>query len=84
LDWIKDGNKVHIGKLMPRGSRLTPERLTAMEIGDGTLSREEKELITERILFQFEDVITFEDSYMGLLDPAIEPPIVIQTIPHQP
>jgi hypothetical protein len=53
-----------------------------MEIGDGTLSREEKELMIERILFRYKDVITFEDSYMGLLDPVIESPIVIQTVSY--
>jgi hypothetical protein len=87
LDWIKEtenGKKVHAGKVVPRGSRLTPERLVAMGIGGGTLSREEEELIIERILFRYEDTIAFEDSHMGLLDPAIEPPIVIQTIPYQP
>jgi hypothetical protein len=87
LDWIKEtenGKKVHAGKVVPRGSRLTPERLAAMEIGGGTLSREEEELVIERVLFRYEGAIAFEDSHMGLLDPAIEPPIVIQTVPHQP
>jgi hypothetical protein len=54
-----------------------------MKIDDGTLSREEKELMIERILFRYEDIITFEDSHMGLLDPVIESPIIIQMIPYQ-
>jgi hypothetical protein len=87
LDWIKEMEngelKVHVGKMVPRGSRLTPERLAVMEIGGGTLSREEEELVMERVLYRYEGAIAFEDSHMGLLDPVIEPPIVIQTVPHQ-
>jgi hypothetical protein len=86
LDWIEEvtGKKVNAGKVVPRGSRLTPERLAAMNIGGGTLSKEEVELVQERVLFQFEGAIAFEDAHMGLLDPAIEPPVVIHTVPHQP
>jgi hypothetical protein len=54
-----------------------------MGIGSGILSREEEELIMERILFRYKDIITFEDSYIGLLDPVIESPIIIQMIPYQ-
>jgi hypothetical protein len=87
LDWIKEMEngelKVHAGKVIPYGSRLTPERLVAMGIGGRTLSREEEELVMERVLFRYEGAIAFEDSHMGLLDPAIESPIVIQTVLHQ-
>ena len=36
------------------------------------------------ILFEFEGAIAFDDSEMGLLNPAIEPPIHIHTVPHIP
>jgi hypothetical protein len=67
LDWIESvtGKKVNAGKVVPRGSRLTPERLAAMNIGGGTLCREEVELVQERVLFQFEGAITFKDVHMG-------------------
>jgi hypothetical protein len=47
-----------------------------------TLSKEEVDLVQEGVLFQFEGAIAFEDAHMGLLDPAIEPPVVIHTVPH--
>ena len=34
------------------------------------------------ILFEFKAIIAFDESEMRLLDPFIEPPIVIYTIPH--
>ena len=67
--------------IMPQGSRLTPERLSKMKIGTGFLTKEEKQLFID-ILFEFERAIAFEDSEMGLLNPAIEPPIYIHTVPH--
>ena len=36
------------------------------------------------ILFEFEAAIAFDELEMGLLDPSIEPPIVIPIIPHTP
>ena len=71
------------GRTVPRGSRLTPERLAAMKIGTGFLSDQEKQIFID-ILFQFEGAIAFDDSEMGLLNPAIEPPVVIHTVPHVP
>jgi hypothetical protein len=61
----------------------TPERLAKMKIGVGFLSEEEKQLFID-ILFKYEGAIAFDDSEMGLLDPRIEPPIKIHTVPHQP
>ena len=68
---------------VPRGSRLTPERLASMNIGTGFLSEPEKQLFID-ILFKYESAIAFDDSEMGLLRPEIEPPVVIHTIPHVP
>lgn len=56
LDWIEEmtGKKVNAGKVVPRGSRLTPERLAAMNIHGVTLSKEEVELVQVGVLFRFE------------------------------
>lgn len=74
----------HAGKVVPRGSRLTPERLQQIQIGgDGFLTEAEKQLFTD-ILFEFEGALAFDDSEMGLLDASIEPPVVVHTVPHTP
>ena len=57
--------KEHGGKTVPCGSHLTPERLAEMKIGDGFLPPEEKQLFMD-ILFEFEGVLSFDDSEMGL------------------
>ena len=69
--------------VVPRGSSLTPERLASMKISTGFLPKGEKQMFID-ILFEFEGAIAFEDSKMGLLNPAIEPPIPIHTVPHVP
>ena len=69
--------------VVPRGSRLTPERLAKMHIGTGFLTEEERQMFVD-ILFEFEGAIAFEDSEMGLLNPAIEPPVHMNTVPHSP
>ena len=72
-----------VGKVVSRGSRLTPERLANMKIGTNFLSEAEKQLFID-ILFDYEGAIAFDDSEMGLLHPEIEPPIIIHTVPHSP
>src|SRR5438045_2410039 len=71
------------GVIVPRGSRLTPERLAKMRIGGKNLTEPERQLFIG-ILFEYEGAIAFEDSEMGRLRPEIEPPIVIHTVPHAP
>jgi len=71
------------GKVVPRGSRLTPERLAKMRIGTDFLTDTEKQLFID-ILFEFEPVLAFDDSEMGLLNPDVEPPVEIHTVPHVP
>jgi transposase InsO family protein len=73
----------HAGKTVPRGSRLTPERLKMIKIGDGKLSEGEKGLFVDS-LFEFEGAIAFDDDEMGLLDTRIEPPVKAHVIPHIP
>jgi hypothetical protein len=75
-EWRRGG-----GTKVPRGSRLTKERLSKMQIGTGFLTEEEKQVFIN-ILFEYEDAITFDDSEMGMLKPEIEPPIVIHTVLH--
>ena len=72
-----------IGKIVPKGSRLTPERLEKLQIGPGFLQEGEKQLFID-ILFEYEGAIAFDDSEMGRLNPEIEPPVVIHTVPHVP
>ena len=69
------------GKVVPHGSRLTPERLTNMKIGTGFLSDAEKQLFID-ILFEHEGAIAFDDSEMGLRNPEIQPPVIKHTIPQ--
>lgn len=71
------------GKTVPRGSRLTSERLAKMKIGTNFLSKAEKQLFID-ILFDHEGAVAFDDSEMGLLHPDIEPPVTIHTVPHSP
>ena len=75
--------EMHGGKTVPRGSRLTPERLTAMNIGGDFLTMEEKQLFID-ILFEYEGAIAFDESEMGMLHSDVEPPVKINTVPHQP
>jgi hypothetical protein len=77
------GERPHAGKTVPRGSRLTLERLERMRIGDGNLLEGEIAMFVE-ILFEFEGAITFIDSEMGVLDPRIEPLIKAHIINHVP
>jgi hypothetical protein len=74
---LKDGSKPPI----PRGSRLTLERLDAMNIGAGFLSEAAKQLFIE-VLFKYESAIALDHSKIGLLRPEIKPTVVIYTIPH--
>ena len=71
------------GKVIPRGSCLTPEQLLGMQIGTGFLLDAEKKLFID-ILYEYKGAIAFEDSEMGLLDPSIKPPVVIHMVPHTP
>jgi hypothetical protein len=52
-----------------------------MNIGNGFLTPAEKQLFID-ILFEYEAAIAFDESKMGLLDPSIEPPVIIHTVPH--
>ena len=54
-----------------------------MKIDTDFLTEKEKQIFIN-ILYEYEGAIAFDDSEMGLLDSAIEPPMVIHTVPHVP
>ena len=66
---------------MKRGSRLTPERLKRIRIGEG-LSEQEKELLTE-MLYRREACLSWDFSEIGQVRPEVTPPVEIRTIPHK-
>lgn len=67
-----------------KGSILTPERLNAITVGKGDFLHPNEISYVEELLMEFEDIFAFDVSEMGTLNPEIEPPIIIQTIPHEP
>jgi hypothetical protein len=68
-----------VPKRVPQGGRLTPERLSKMKIGTGFLSDAENSLFID-ILFEYEGATAFDESEMGLLNPDIEPPVLIAAL----
>ena len=52
------------GTVVPRGSRLTPDRLAQVRISEDFLSKAEKELFVD-ILFEYEGAVAFDDSETG-------------------
>ena len=73
----------HEGTVVPWGSQLTPEWLVSIWIDGGFLLEAEKQLFVD-ILFDYEGMITFDDSKMGMLKLEIELPIIIHTVPYTP
>ena len=59
------------------------KRLEKRQIGGEFLLAAEKELFVG-ILFDYEGVIAFEDSEMGMLKLEIELPIIMHMVPHKP
>jgi hypothetical protein len=66
---------------VPRGSRLTKERLAQMVVAE--LQPMEQKLLFE-MLFKREVGIAFDFTEIGLFGSEVEPPHVIHTIPHDP
>ena len=64
-----------------KGSRLTPERLQRMTVGDSMTSAE-KEVLTQ-MLYNREAALSWEFSEMGRVKPEVSPPCKINTIPHE-
>jgi hypothetical protein len=65
---------------IPRQSRLTPERMKELNIGE--LQPAER-ILLEEVLINREKVFAFEWSECGRIHEDISPPIVINTIEHE-
>jgi hypothetical protein len=66
---------------IPRGSRLTLERLKALDIGDW-LWESEVEMLHE-MLINHEGAIAFDWTECSKIHEDVSPLIVIRTIPHK-
>ena len=66
---------------IPRGSRLTPERLQLLNVGDWLW--EEEKLMFFELMLNHESVIAFDWVDCGRIHEDVTPPIVIKTIPHK-
>ncbi len=66
---------------IPRGSRLTSERLESMVIGDMLLGNERRLLV--EMLYNREKAIAFDFSHCTRIAEDVAPPQKIRTIPHQ-
>ena len=76
-----EGNLIPRFSAIPRGSRLTEERVKTLKIGD-TLTPEERALLME-VLFNREEAIAFEFEEKGVVKPEVEPPHRIPMIEHK-
>ncbi len=66
---------------IPRQSRLTPERMKELDIGD-MLQPAERELL-EEMLINREKVLAFEWPECGRFHEDVSPPITINTVEHK-
>jgi hypothetical protein len=66
---------------IPRGSRLTPQRITALKVGD--LTEKEKELL-QAMLFNREKSLAWSFEEIGRIRPDVAPPQEIKTVEHTP
>jgi hypothetical protein len=66
---------------IPRQSRLTPERLAALEVGD-TLQPAERAMLDE-ILINREKAIAFDWTECGKFHEDVSPPIILKTVDHE-
>jgi hypothetical protein len=66
---------------IPRGSRLTPERVKKLDVGE-EITPEERDLFEEMLLNR-EKAIAFDWKECGKVHEDVTPPIVIKTVPHK-
>ena len=96
LDWYersfaRDTPQEHIGQFndhllprrtaIPRGSRLTPERIKELDIGSWLWPRE-KEMLIE-MLINHEVAIAFDWTECSQIHEDVSPPLVIKTVEHE-
>jgi len=67
---------------IPRGTRLTAERIAGLKIGMG-ITNQEREVLIE-VLYNREAGIAFDFMEKGVFKPEVEPPHIIPTIQHEP
>src|SRR5271156_372945 len=66
---------------IPKGSRLTPERIEKLIMG--SITAQEKDLLIA-MLFNREAALAWEFAEMGKVKPEVSPPVQIRTVPHKP
>lgn len=67
--------------VIPRGSRLTAERLKSLDVGDWLWPEEHR--LFEEMMINREGAIAFEWSECGKIHEDVSPDIVIKTVPHE-
>jgi hypothetical protein len=67
---------------IPRGSRLTPERIATLKVGED-MTKKERELLLE-MLFNREKALAWAFEEIGRIHPEVAPPQEIKTIDHTP
>jgi hypothetical protein len=95
-DWFarskaREHPQEHIGKYkehllpritaIPRGSRLTPERLKSLDVGDWLW--EEELAMFQELMINREGAIAFDWTELGKVHEDVSPPILIKTIEHK-
>ena len=82
VDWgYFNGNLIPKFSNIPRGSRLTAERIQSLRIGED-LTKEERSILLE-ILHNREEAIAFDFSEKGVVKEEVEEPHKIPTIDHK-
>lgn len=95
-DWyarakLREHKQEHIGKYkdhllpritaIPRGSRLTPERLKTLDVG--TWLWDDEKAMFDELMINREGAIAFDWKEVGKIHEDVSPPIVIKTIEHK-
>lgn len=65
----------------PRGTRLTPARLKAMNLGEDLWPNEIR--LLQELMFQREDALAWEFQDMSTIHEDVQPPYKIRTVPHE-
>lgn len=55
-----------------------------MIVGKGDFLHPAEEAKFRELLLEYEEIFAFDNSDLGLLNPEIEPPVFIHTVPHEP
>jgi hypothetical protein len=79
----KHGDLGLVGRFstLPQGSRLTPERINKLTIGE-SVTPAERELLIE-VLTNREEALAFDWTHCGTVRPEVAPPQEIRTVEHE-